>query len=195
MQPRVFRRDRMEMQDAAQREDSTPLVPPAWIAAAVIGLLVLALLAYGLVTGSSQPPREGEPVPAFALTALDGTAMALPNQQGEVFVLNFFASWCNPCREEAAALEETWRQYEGQEVQFYGIAYKDAASKAQAFLDEFGVTYPSAIDTGNRTARAYGVTGVPETFVIDRSGNVVRHFLGPITEAQLSAQIDQALAP
>jgi cytochrome c biogenesis protein CcmG/thiol:disulfide interchange protein DsbE len=193
----------MEMQDAAQAEEKTPLFSPAWIAAAVIGLLVLALLAYGLVTGSSQPPREGDPVPDFALTALDGTAMALPSQQGEVVVLNFFASWCNPCREEAAALEETWRQYEGQEVQFYGIAYKDAASKAaykdaaskaQAFLDEFGVTYPSAIDTGNRTARAYGVTGVPETFVIDSTGNLVHHFLGAITQGQLSAEIDRALA-
>ena len=183
------------MQDAAQTKDTTRLFTPAWIAAAVIGLLVLALLAYGLVSGSSQPPRAGDPVPDFALTAFDGTQMALASQPTGVVVVNFFASWCGPCRQEASDLEQTWRQYQGQGVQFYGIAYKDAASKAQAFLDEFDVSYPSAIDPGNRTARAYGVTGVPETFVIDGQGLLVHHFLGPVTQAELGAEIESALGP
>ena len=92
-------------------------------------------------------------------------------------------------------MEETWREYQDRDVQFFGIAYKDAHSKAQTFLDEFGVTYPSAVDPGNRTARTYGVTGVPETFVIGRDGVLIRHFLGPITQAQLSSEIDKALEP
>jgi cytochrome c biogenesis protein CcmG/thiol:disulfide interchange protein DsbE len=121
--------------------------------------------------------------------------MDLSSYRGQVVVLNFFASWCAPCRQEASDLEQTWRDYQGQEVQFLGIAYKDAASKAQAFLDEFGVTYPSAAETGNRTARAYGVTGVPETFIVDQQGQLVHHFVGPITEEELRAVLDQVLQP
>jgi cytochrome c biogenesis protein CcmG/thiol:disulfide interchange protein DsbE len=80
-------------------------------------------------------------------------------------------------------------------VQFFGIAYKDAASRAQAFLREFDVSYPAAAEPGNRTARAYGVTGVPETFVIDREGRLYHHFIGPVTRTQLVQMLDKMLAP
>jgi cytochrome c biogenesis protein CcmG/thiol:disulfide interchange protein DsbE len=121
--------------------------------------------------------------------------MNLAEHSGQVIVVNFFASWCAPCRQEAADLEETWREYRGRGVQFLGIAYRDAESKAQAFLQEFDVTYPSTVEPGNRTARAYGLTGVPETFVIDQHGQLVRHFLGPITKAQLSQELEQLIGP
>jgi cytochrome c biogenesis protein CcmG/thiol:disulfide interchange protein DsbE len=121
--------------------------------------------------------------------------MVLGAQRGQVVVVNFFASWCAPCRQEATDLERVWRDYQDRDVQLFGIAYKDASSKAQTFLDEFGVTYPSAVDPGNETARIYGVTGVPETFVIDQQGHLLRHFLGPITREQLSQEIERALEP
>jgi cytochrome c biogenesis protein CcmG/thiol:disulfide interchange protein DsbE len=168
---------------------------PAWIAAAVVAALVLILLGLALVAKPTLPPQIGNPVPDFRLVALDGSDMSLGARRGQVVVVNFFASWCAPCRQEAADLEETWREYQGQRVQFLGIAYKDADSKAQAFLEEFDVTYPGAIDSGNRTARAYGVTGVPETFVVDQQGQLVRHFIGPVTRAQLSQELDRALEP
>ena len=169
---------------------------PAWIAATIIALLVMGLLIYGLASGATtEPPQIGDAVPGFQFTSFDGASMSLASQRGNVVVLNVFASRCGPCRQEAADLEQAWKTYQGMGVQFYGIAYKDADSKAKAFLDEFGVTYPSAIDRGNRTARAYGVTGVPETFVIDQSGQLVHHFLGAITVDQLSAKIDQTLLP
>jgi cytochrome c biogenesis protein CcmG/thiol:disulfide interchange protein DsbE len=163
------------------------------MAGGAIALIVAVLLIYAVAAGPSEPPQVGNPVPDFQFTALDGSTMNLGAHDGEVVVVNFFASWCNPCRQEAAALEETWRAYQDQGVQFYGIAYKDADSKAQAFLDEFGVSYPSTVDTGNRSARDYGVTGVPETFVVGRDGLLVHHFLGPITQAQLSREIERAL--
>jgi cytochrome c biogenesis protein CcmG/thiol:disulfide interchange protein DsbE len=166
---------------------------PAWIAAIVVAVIVLALLSYAIATQPTASLQVGSPVPDFQLAALDGNEMSLSAQQGKVVVLNFFASWCAPCREEAADLEQTWREHQGQGVQFFGIAYKDADSKAQAFLDEFGITYPSTVEPGNRTARAYGLTGVPETFVIDQRGQLVRHFLGPVTKAQLSQEVDRAL--
>ena len=165
----------------------------AWWAAAAVAVVVFALLAYSIATGPSAPPQPGAPVPDFQLTTLDGKEIGLGALQGQVVVVNFFASWCTPCREEAADLEATWRVYEDQGVQFIGIAYKDAKSRAQAFLAEFGATYPSAVDPANRTARAYGVTGVPETFVIDRQGQLVSHTLGAITQAELSQEIDRAL--
>ena len=168
---------------------------PAWIAAGVIALLVLGLLGYALFAQPTQPPLVGSPAPDFELDALDGTPMSLGTPGDQVTVINFFASWCAPCRQEAAALEQTWRDYQDRGVQFYAIAYKDAASKAQAFQESFDVTYPYAIDPGNRTSRTYGVTGVPETFVIDQQGLLVHHFIGPITQSELSQVLEQALAP
>ena len=185
----------MESDQLAQGETPRKGPPPAWIAAGVIGLLVLGLLAYALFSSSGESLQEGGPVPIFQLAALDGSTIDLESQRGQVVVVNFFASWCTPCRQEAADLEVSWRSYQDQGVQFYGIAYKDASSAASSFLDEFGITFPSAVDPSNRTARAYGVTGVPETFVIDGAGNLARHFVGPVTKESLGQAIAQALTP
>ena len=167
---------------------------PMGTAAAAVGLVVALLLGYSLLTGPSSAPLPGGEVPSFQLTAFDGTAMALNGRPGQVVVVNFFASWCNPCREEAGDLEASWQEYRERDVQFYAIAYKDAASKARAFVDDFGITFPSSADTGNRIARAYGVTGVPETFVIDGQGLLVHHFLGPVTSGELAQVLEQALS-
>jgi cytochrome c biogenesis protein CcmG/thiol:disulfide interchange protein DsbE len=185
----------METVEASQEKPAHRELSLTWMAAGVIALIVLGLLGYGLLANPTEPPQAGNPAPDFQLTALDGSSMNLGNQQGRVVVVNFFASWCDPCRQEAVALEQTWRDYQDQGVQFFGIAYKDADAKAQAFLDEFDVSYPSTVERNNRTARAYGLTGVPETFVIDQQGLLVRHFLGPITQAQLSQEINQLLGP
>jgi cytochrome c biogenesis protein CcmG/thiol:disulfide interchange protein DsbE len=168
---------------------------PAWLAAGIIAVVIIALLGYAIASGTSQPPQVGNAVPDFQLEAFDGSTMILSEQQGKIVIVNFFASWCDPCRLEATDLEQSWREYQNQGVQFFGIAYKDAASKAEAFLEEFEVSYPSTVERGNQTARAYGLTGVPETFVIDQQGLLVRHFLGPITQAQLGQEIDNLLTP
>jgi cytochrome c biogenesis protein CcmG/thiol:disulfide interchange protein DsbE len=185
----------VESSETFPPEQTRRRLSPAWMAAGIIVLVVLVLLGYALMTDPAEPPQTGSAVPDFQHTALDGSPMNLSGHRGEVVVVNFFSSWCAPCQEEAADLEQTWRAYQGQGVQFLGIAYKDADSKAQAFLNRFGVSYPSTVDRSNRTARAYGVTGVPETFVIDQQGLLARHFLGPITQTQLSQEIDRLLAP
>jgi cytochrome c biogenesis protein CcmG/thiol:disulfide interchange protein DsbE len=185
----------MEDSQTFQPEETGRRRSPTWIAVGAVGLLVAVLLGYGLVSKPPEPPQIGGPVPDFQLAAFDGSPMKLSNHRGQVVVVNFFASWCEPCREEAASIQQTWQSYQGRNVQFFGIAYKDAASKAQAFLNEFEATYPSTAEPGNRTARDYGVTGVPETFIVDQQGNLVRHYLGAITKAQLSQDLDQLLGP
>jgi cytochrome c biogenesis protein CcmG/thiol:disulfide interchange protein DsbE len=166
---------------------------PGWLAAGLIAVLVLALLSYGLMAQPGKSLQTGTPVPSFQLTDLNGAPMSLDSQRGKVAVLNFFASWCSPCQEEAPALEQVWRDYQDQGVQFFGIAYKDAGPKAAAFLDSFHVTYPSALDPGGRTAQAYGVTGVPETFIIDQEGRLIRHFIGSVKREDLARELDKLL--
>ena len=192
MHPMEAREEAIEILDTnlSQPRRRSPVVT----AAAAVGLVVALLLGYSLLTGPSSPPLPGSEVPTFQLTAFDGTSMALGDRPGKVVVVNFFASWCPPCREEAGDLEASWQEYQGRGVQFYAIAYKDAASKAKAFVDEFDITFPSSADPGNRIARAYGVTGVPETFVIDSQGLLVHHFLGPVNSRELALALEKALA-
>lgn len=184
----------MEPSPMSEEPEGRRRVSPTWLAAGVVTVLVAAALGYGLVAQPVSRLETASPLPDFRLLALDGSPMDLSAQRGNVVVLNFFASWCDPCRQEAAALEATWRAYQGRGVQFFGIAYKDAESAARAFVTEFGVSYPTAIEAGNRTSRLYGVTGVPETFVVDQNGNLVRHFLGEVTQAELAHVIDPLLA-
>jgi cytochrome c biogenesis protein CcmG, thiol:disulfide interchange protein DsbE len=183
----------MNSPQAEFKEQSQRRLSPVWMASGAVALVVIALLSYSLVTGPSSSLQVGEPAPEFQLTTFSGHTVRLSDLRGQVVILNFFASWCNPCREEAPDLEQTWREYEARGVQLLGIAYKDAGSKAQAFLAEYDATYPSALDPGNRVSRAYGVTGVPETFIIDQEGILVRHVLGAVNAAQLRQEIDVIL--
>ena len=184
------------MQSSGERlEHRRQVLSPAWLAAGAVALVILTLMGFGLLAQPSRMPVLGEPVPDFDLASLSQGPISLEAQTGQVVVVNFFASWCQPCRSEAPDLERTWHKYRDMNVQFFGIAYKDADSKAKAFLEEFGVTFPCAVEAGNKTARAYGVTGVPETFVINREGLLVSHFVGPVSEQALSQAIEGALTP
>jgi cytochrome c biogenesis protein CcmG/thiol:disulfide interchange protein DsbE len=110
-------------------------------------------------------------------------------------VLNFWASWCTPCKEEAPMLESVWQQYAAQGVFIIGVDYKDTEPAAKAFIDEFGITYPNGPDTRTRIAGSYGVQGVPETFVITPQQEIAELFVGSPTEAELTAVLDGLLAP
>jgi cytochrome c biogenesis protein CcmG/thiol:disulfide interchange protein DsbE len=118
-------------------------------------------------------------------------------------VINFWASWCDPCREEAPVLERMWREYRDRGVMFIGVNYVDVESEARKYMEEFDVTYPNGPDIGQRIARAYRIRGVPETFFVDPQGNIAPIFQGgrpqpkkisPITEAELRSVIERLLA-
>jgi cytochrome c biogenesis protein CcmG/thiol:disulfide interchange protein DsbE len=159
-----------------------------------VGLVLLALLAYGfLSTGRGGRPQPGEPAPAFTLALLDGSEISLDDLRGEIVVLNFWASWCSPCRREASALQRVWEAYRDQGISFVGVTYRDAEGASLSFIEEYGITYPNGVDAKGRISLDYGVTAVPETFVIDRDGRLAWFQIGEVQEATLVRQLEGLL--
>ncbi|MGB9888890.1 MAG: TlpA family protein disulfide reductase, partial [Anaerolineae bacterium] len=124
------------------------------------------------------------------LTLLDGSPFSLSTPRGQVVVLNFWATWCPPCEEEAPELQAVWEEYRERGVTFVGIAYKDEEAAVRDFLTGHGITYPVGLDPTGRIADLYGITGVPETFIVDTDGKVARFYIGPVTADQLRAVLD-----
>jgi cytochrome c biogenesis protein CcmG/thiol:disulfide interchange protein DsbE len=121
-------------------------------------------------------------------------AVALSAYRGTVVVLNFWASWCIPCREEHPVLIAVAREYAGRGVQFLGTSYNDAPSNATRWIETMGgQPYPALLDAGSRTAIDYGLYGVPETFFIGRDGRVAYKHVGPVTAELLRQKIDSLL--
>ncbi len=127
----------------------------------------------------------------FTVNTFDGEKITLSKLTDKPVVLNFWASWCGPCREEAAELEIFWQKYKGR-IFFVGLNYKDNKKDALDFIKEFGITYPNAPDEEN-IAADFGLTGVPETFVLDTNGEITEHILGATTAKKLGAAVDKVL--
>jgi len=160
----------------------------------IVGVGLLALLAFAFLSPSGGRPQQGQPAPDFTLVSLDGFEISPSDLQGQVVVLNFWASWCTPCRQEAPALQAVWETYKGQGVVFLGVSYKDAEDASRAFVEEFGITYPNGTDLGGRIGRLYGVTGVPETFIIDAQGKVAWFHMGELQAGVLEQQLAQMIS-
>lgn len=154
-------------------------------------LLVIGILGYGIILQGRGQIAEG-PAPDFTLETLEGQTIRLSDLRGTPVVLNFWSSWCIPCRTEMPLLETTSRQYET-EVRFIGVAYVDTEQGARAFVDDYDVTYPNGLDLGTRISDAYRIRGVPETFFIDREGRIVGVKIGPLTEAELQGWLVELL--
>jgi cytochrome c biogenesis protein CcmG, thiol:disulfide interchange protein DsbE len=157
--------------------------------------IVLLILGFGLYNTYRGPVVEGSPVPGFTLTTFDGNEISLSQYQGKVVVINFWASWCKPCEQEAADLETAWRLYQpGGEVIFIGIAYVDTEPKSLAYLQRFNITYPNGPDLRTQISHSYRIRGVPETFFIDQSGVLVKKKVGPFTHLnEITSVIDTIL--
>ncbi|MEP7294504.1 MAG: TlpA disulfide reductase family protein, partial [Chloroflexota bacterium] len=121
-------------------------------------------------------PTAG-PAPDFTLTTFDGGEFKLSEQRGKVVVINFWASWCGPCRTEAPTLESLWQQYKDRDVVFLGVTYADDPTDSREFMAQYGMTYTVAEDGRSEVSKAlYHIQGVPETFIIDKDGNINRYF-------------------
>lgn len=157
----------------------------------VIALLVL--VGIGLTRAQQGGVTRGQPAPDFTLTSFEGEEFTLSKMRGKVVLVNFWASWCVPCEDEAEALESAWEHFQDRgDVLFLGVDYSDTETKALAFLQRFGVTYPNAPDLGTRVSQAYGITGVPETFIIDKTGTISFVMIGPF---QSAGQIISSIEP
>lgn len=163
-------------------------------------IVFLALLGWAFVERGRTAPTQG-PAPDFTLPLYEGydgglgiREFRLQEWQGHVVVINFWASWCKPCEEEASLLEALWRKYRDKGVIFVGVDYLDTPSAALNYLRRFEITYPNGPDVGTRISRQYRITGVPETFVVDPRGWVVFYKPAPIQPGELEAAIDPLLS-
>lgn len=158
---------------------------------------IVVVLGYGLTRDPRfiVSPLPGRAAPEFKLPSLDsGDSLALAELRGNVVVVNFWASWCIPCRQEHPVLLDAARRYEGEPVRIVGIAYNDKPEDSKRWLEELGQAYPSLIDDGSRTAIDYGISGVPETFILNKQGIVAFKKFGPLTHNELTQKIDSLLA-
>ena len=181
---------------------TTPPRPVRWLNIGVWVIIIglLAVLGWGLVNSTATRPEAGQTAPTFAMQFFNGyewegqTTADLNDMQGKVVVLNFWASWCVECRVEADLLEQAWQQYRDKGVVFLGIAYVDSEPKSLTYLQEFKITYPNAPDLRSVASDNYEITGVPETFFIDKQGQVANVVIGPVSASVLFTQIEQLLA-
>ena len=159
-----------------------------WLRWTVATTAVVLVGTWAIVAGSRlgqdpalvESPLLGKPAPSFDLPLLDGGAISSEDLAGEPYVINFWASWCVPCREEAPVLQSFHERWADEGVQVLGVVYQDSGAKAAEFRDEFGLTFPQAMDPGGRTAIDYGVFGIPETYVVDARGLVMAKLVGAV---------------
>src|SRR5712692_2886910 len=163
-----------------------------WLAGAIL-VGFMGLVGLKLMRAQAERVTSG-PAPVFSLNLFDGGTFRLSEQRGKVVMVDFWASWCIPCRDEAPLLEHLWQVYHDQDVVFVGVAYADTDDDSRAFLKEFGITYPNGPDLGTRISQAYGITGVPEKYFVDKCGQVRHVVIGPVSDPELRQAIDLLLA-
>jgi cytochrome c biogenesis protein CcmG, thiol:disulfide interchange protein DsbE len=179
---------------AGRRHPRRKLLPVATVVVAVALAAWLGSAGLGRDPAAIRSPLLGRPAPDFALRALGADRMVrLGDLRGQVVVLNFWASWCAECRDEHPALSAAWSRFRDAGVVLVGVDFQDDHPSALAYLSERGTSWPVVADPGSRTALAYGVYGIPETFFIGPDGRIAAKQVGPVTYDQLVREITRLL--
>jgi len=181
----------------------------ALVAAVSTGALLLVVLLAGWATSGSRSVADidGNPnavlyavghrptAPGFTATTLTGSRLSLSSYRGRVVVLNFWGSWCVPCREEAPALAVAAQQYQPAGVAFVGVDVRDTTASAEAFVRSFGITYPSVTDASSQITLDFTavvpIAGTPTTLVIDRTGHIAGAVFGTVTYEELTTILNR----
>lgn len=165
------------------------------------GLVIVVLLALRFYQGGGAAPPAGAgpsmlagaPAASFAVTRLTGQSDSLAGYRGKVVLVNLWATWCPPCREEIPALETTYRRYESKGFVVLGIDQGESASVAGSFARKLGVTFPLLIDDAQQYGRAYAAQGLPTSILVDRNGRIIQGIDGEMSLAQMQALVAPAL--
>ena len=164
------------------------------VVGAVLGVAALLGTGLGHDPSATASPLVGRAAPDFRLEGLQGPAVRLSDLRGQVVVVNFWASWCTECRVEQDSLNQAWARFRDSGVVVLGVNFQDNPTDAKDHLATLGVSYPNVQDTDSRTALAYGLRGVPETFVVDRAGRIVDHTIGPVDDRRLTSTLSSLTA-
>lgn len=164
-----------------------------------LGVLLVVPLVWVLAQAFGNDPHAlpentlgGKPAPDWELTSLDGETFSLEGLRGTPVVLNVWATWCRPCLAEHPNLLEAADRYQGR-VAFFGLSYDDDEDDARGWLTRHGSGYPTLFDPGHLTAVDYGVTGVPETYFIDRDGVIANKVVAPLSFPEIVVQVESML--
>ncbi len=174
------------------------LASRVWRILAWVGLFaLLVVVALVLLRKQQGPVAIGQKPPSFTLTTFDGQEIGPDEMAGKVVLVNFWASWCKPCEQEASDLQTAWESYKPRgDVLFVGIAWTDTETASLNYIKKFGITYPNGPDLGTIISQAYRTTGVPETYIIDKQGVLASMKLSPYTSvAEIQNAIDPLLGP
>ena len=179
---------------AGRRRPRRALLPVAAVVVAVALAAWLGSAGLRRDPAAIRSPLLGRPAPDFALRTLAADRMVrLADLRGQVVVLNFWASWCAECRLEHPDLSAAWNRFRDAGVVLVGVDFQDDHPSALAYLSERGTSWPVVTDPGSRTALAYGVYGIPETFFIGPDGRIAAKQVGPVTYDQLVREITRLL--
>jgi len=150
-----------------------------------LALVSCALLLAGCGEGRSGPPAAGEPVPPYTATTLDGREVSLASLEGDPVVLNFWATWCAPCRRETPFLQSLYEEYGDRGLQVVGVSMDSRGSgrEIRDFVERYGVTYRILHDPANRGMDAFSIMGLPATYVLDADGTIRLVRVGPVAES------------